>query len=377
MSHHVISTILRHDAKQTSYKIALLRALNDVVLAYPDADTDGHEHVAVPLRMLAEAWIAYYWPFVDPLEPPVLQGVPSLRGDRPRHDVSFRPHLEKLRRTVEEIYGPSGPDGGWHLVEHMRIERKRRHYPAALVELYDAALRQTQKAIRQPIQYAGAGTWTVFDRPRRAALLPDHAHLPGVRPSDVCVAVPAELWRAFHDVSLWVEALCIHEWSLFTARMAGDPTWRGRAYTLLTERPDNRLPIGWERNQIDIMMHEGTHFDCPWTGKRLAPGAYHLDHIVPVSIYPFHELWNLVPADAHFNAHQKRARLPGVEALRRSLPRLAGTYEAYGASRQLSPALRGDVAIRFTRSDTSAHGVASSVSHLVERIATARNVARF
>ena len=39
--HAVISTILRHDSKQTSYNIALLRSLNDVVLAYPDVGHDG------------------------------------------------------------------------------------------------------------------------------------------------------------------------------------------------------------------------------------------------------------------------------------------------------------------------------------------------
>lgn len=43
MSHRIISTILRHDSKQTSYKIALLRALNDVVLAYPDVGRDGRD----------------------------------------------------------------------------------------------------------------------------------------------------------------------------------------------------------------------------------------------------------------------------------------------------------------------------------------------
>jgi len=36
VSHRIISTVLRHDSKQTSYRIALLRSLNDVVLARPD-----------------------------------------------------------------------------------------------------------------------------------------------------------------------------------------------------------------------------------------------------------------------------------------------------------------------------------------------------
>jgi hypothetical protein len=49
----LISTILRHDRKQTSYKLALLRAINDVALAYPLTPPPGMG-VAVPLRVLAE-----------------------------------------------------------------------------------------------------------------------------------------------------------------------------------------------------------------------------------------------------------------------------------------------------------------------------------
>jgi len=49
----VISTILKHDSKVTSYKIALLRAINDVVLTYPDLRTHKSP-VAVPLKLLAK-----------------------------------------------------------------------------------------------------------------------------------------------------------------------------------------------------------------------------------------------------------------------------------------------------------------------------------
>jgi hypothetical protein len=49
----VISTILKHDTKVTSYKIALLRAINDVVLTYPDLRTYQSD-VAVPPKLLAE-----------------------------------------------------------------------------------------------------------------------------------------------------------------------------------------------------------------------------------------------------------------------------------------------------------------------------------
>ena len=337
MSHHIISTILRHDSKQTSYKIALLRALNDVVLAHPDLRHEQRD-VAVPLRKLAEAWVAYYWTFVEP-EHPIDQGVRTLRGGVPRNDLSFRPHLSALRHAWEVIYGPSGAAGGWLVIDHMRSPRKRSQYPPRLIKLYQATLRKIATAIRQPIQYAGEGTWTLFARPRPLADLMDVAAIPGSKQRDSCLVVPAGLWHAFHDVSLWVEALCIHEWSLFTERIT-EGIGRGRAYTLLTERPDNRLPLNWERNHIDLLMEEGRAFVCPWTGRTLQRDAYQLDHIVPIAVHPFHELWNLVPADAHFNMHTKRARLPGTEALHAAAPRLVSIYDSYETSTELGRALR-------------------------------------
>jgi hypothetical protein len=373
LSHRVISTILRHDTKQTSYKIALLRALNDVVLAYPDvAGEDGA--VAVPLRMLAEAWIAYYWPFVA-VGAPIDQGIRSRRAGKERNDLSFRPHLGELRRVWESIYGPSGPAGGWLLVEQMRLARKRAAYDVGFVRLYRVTLRRVSVAITMPIRYAGAGQWSVFAQPQPLGVITGASALPGSAPGEICLVVAGELWRAFRDVSLWVEALCIHEWSQFTERVSA--VRRGEAYTLLTERPGNRLPVDWERNQVDLLMLEGARFECPWTGTPLEARRYDLDHIVPLSVYPFHELWNLVPADARFNRDRKRSRLPGEETMRSATLRLAQVYAHYGTAPALADALRDDVALRFARADVEPLAVALGVSGLVASIAAARNVPRF
>jgi len=53
----LIATILKHDTKTTSYKLALVRALGDLVLSVPDA-APRTQAVALPLRWLAELWVA-------------------------------------------------------------------------------------------------------------------------------------------------------------------------------------------------------------------------------------------------------------------------------------------------------------------------------
>ena len=68
----VVGSILRHDKRTNSYKLALVRSINDVVLSYPDLLETG-KNVVVPLRKLAEYWLAYYWPFTN-LQNPIMQG---------------------------------------------------------------------------------------------------------------------------------------------------------------------------------------------------------------------------------------------------------------------------------------------------------------
>jgi len=43
----VIATILRHDSKTTSYKLALIRSINAVAISYPEIGRTGGR-VAIP-----------------------------------------------------------------------------------------------------------------------------------------------------------------------------------------------------------------------------------------------------------------------------------------------------------------------------------------
>lgn len=372
---HLLSTILRHDTKVTSYKIALLRAINDVVLAFPDLDRAGL-NIVIPLRLLADQWVAYYWPFVDP-QTPVRQ------GSNPTTDMVFRPTLTALRQEWTTIVDTSAPADDFLLVNELRINRKRTGYPPSLLAAYDRAVAAIIKAVQQPIQFAGpkGQHWSVFRKPVRfSAITVPVTPLPGTRPNDLCLVLGPDLWATFRTVSLWVEALCIHEWCLFSERVEqpdGSRVDRGLVYRLLTARPDNRRPLAWERNQIDILLMEGQPFRCPWTTRLLTtPGQYDVDHLIPVGAYPINELWNLVPADRHFNQHVKRDRLPSMQRLQAAEVHLAATYRTYGASTPLARALRDDVAARFARG-TDHQELAHVAVTYIDQIATLRNLARF
>jgi hypothetical protein len=379
-----IATILKHDNKTTSYKIALLRAINDVVLMYPDVARQG-QPVAVPLSRLAELWVAYYWPFAD-AQHPIYQGARAIRDEATRNDVAFRPALTNLRAQWQQLVQlMPQPADGFFLLTEMRTPRRRATYSPALQQAYRQTVAATAKAIQMPIKYAGPGHWSVFDAPARYDQLPPTVlPLPGTQPQDTCVVVPASLWEAFHRLSLYVEALCLHEWCLFTEGVTQDndrQAARGEVYTLLTARPDNRRPLSWERNQVDILLHENHHFTCPWTQKRLTqPQHYDLDHLLPLAVYPVNELWNLLPVDREFNQHTKRDKVPNSQRLTAAEPLLAASYSTYHQSPALQKAVREDAALRFaglSTDHTFAVVLASRAVRFIDDVAAARYVQRF
>jgi hypothetical protein len=127
---------------------------------------------------------------------------------------------------------------------------------------------------------------------------------------------------------------------------------------------------------------EGKAFICPWTEKRVICGIqYDLDHLLPVSLYPINELWNLVPADPDFNSHIKRERLPTLEKLRQAQPHLELAYRHYSTSNLLLLALKEDVEVRFSTVSPSTVSLplalASAVVDLIDIVAESRNLARF
>lgn len=374
----VVGSILKHDRKVNSYKLALIRSINDVVLSYPDL-TDEGKHVAVPIDRLAQYWLAYYWPFADRRNA-ILQGPRAVRGGTLANDMAFRPALTDLKVLWENHFGTSRPSDGFSLVAEMRVARIAASYPPELRRSFHAAVSTTSKAVGQPIRYAGPGgtEYHVFPPPQPATAWPDSVLVPGASPDEVSVLVHSDLWAAFRNLSLWVEALCVHEWSLFTEGLASSGVDRGLVYTLLTSRPDNRRPLTWERNHVDLLMQGGRTFVCPWTGKKLEAGRYAIDHIVPISVYPTNELWNLVPSDERFNAYVKRARMPTPSRMSEAAPRLARTYGLYAASVALKDALDSDVGERFALPPVSEpEAVARAVAKIALAIADARAVERF
>jgi hypothetical protein len=378
----LIQGILRHDRKLNTYKLALIRALNDTALNFAALQGQGRG-VAVPLRVIAEAWIGYYWPFMDE-ERPVFQGPRVFRDRVLRQDVAFRPLLTELKRLWRASpFGSDRPADGMVLVSEMHGGLRGTTYGPDLITRYAHTLRAVARCVQQPITYAGSSgeQYQVFSKQRRLSDLPAGVMpLPGSRTDELCVVVLDAMWEGFKHASVYIDALCIHEWSLFAehVRQTVPDMTRGHVYQALTDRPDRRRPLTWERNQLDLLLLEGHEMHCLWTGRPLFLGGYDVDHLIPVATTPINEQWNLVPSDPGFNQHVKRAQMPGDE-WRSDLPRrLEATYRLYGTSAELESVLRQGSYLRFAADQVATlPRLSEAVTLMVYAVAEARNTPRF
>lgn len=368
-----ISSILKHDRKVNSYKFALVRALNDIALAYPDIKP-GPDGVAIPIRFIAERWVAYYWPFMSE-EGGIKQG-PEAAG---KQDMAFRKDLTNLR-SQWDIGQVGSPSDGFVLVSQMRSAAGRVQLSHELKQQYRKTIRSISRAVHQPIRYAGGGDTPVFAEPQFAYEIRQRVvWLPATRDEDRCLVVHAELWEAFQELSLWIESLCIYEWCLFTESIkqpSGEHLERGTIFQMLTVRPVERRLL-WERQPIIHLMQGGCNFICPWTGHLLQPDSFELDHIVPIAVYPVNELWNLMPADPRAN-NLKRDYIPSLRLLLLAEERFRNSYICYTHHDELGTLLNEDALQRFAQLESQMllETLPRAVIRFAEAIATGRNVGR-
>ena len=378
----LLQRVLRHDKKTNNYKIALVRALNDTAINYAAVMGKGHG-IAVSLRVLAEWWIGYYWPFMD-AQQPVMQGMRITRDEKLRQDMAFREPLTHLKQLwlISDV-GSNRAADGMVLASEARRSDFAAVYGFEMVSAYEKTLRAIANAIKYPIQYAGdaAGQYQVFAKEQRQKVMPPGVvALPGTHPEELCLLVSDEMWETLKFFSIYIDALCIQEWSVFTEETTqfGLEVTRGAVYQMLTDRPDNRRPLNWERNRIEILLMEGQDLRCFWTQKPLTIANYDVDHIIPVATYPLNELWNLVPADRQYNQHVKRALMPSNAWVPILPGRLFTTYSFYQQVAELSTALQRDASRRFTAAQTSSlHNLSNAVTTMIFSVADSRSTPRF
>lgn len=277
----VIST---RERKVATYKLALLRALNDIAMTQPHVVRWRDDaRVEVPVDSIASRWVQYYWRLFDaPTFLPQQQGEQA----KGRHLLGFSSELGALLRH----YSKSGG-----LVVFAREERDGLSGRAA--SLHAALMKALRRTIfAGPVTYAGGalGTGRLFQK------------------AGSMVVVPGPLWRELSLLGHWIGDALVLRWAEMTERLSGEVS-AGEVIDYLLPLPEQQR----DTDDVRALFRDGAR--CVWTDKRVNGSSLHIDHVLPWALWHNNDLWNLVPSSAATN-NSKSDQLPERSFLKTRRP---------------------------------------------------------
>lgn len=334
-----LAGILENDAKTTTYKLALLRALCDINIAcpgrvsyLPEASADPIQAVRrpycapdaaqIPFALVVECVMSYYWGIFVAKTP--------VRQIQEGRSLGFEAALKQL--IVH--YG-----GDWLALRRDWYAGRLNEAaePADVVEAFTKAFEAVADALQKgPIHCAGnslpapdgtpAGNrlFRTTGKPRGALKSVLTPELAAKRMGGLIL--PAWLWRELNFAAPYASDAVLLEWAKLSMRfseLAGLNVKLGDALEALMPPEDAR----------DVELAKALYGEaaqahccrCVWSAQNIRPNNLAVDHLLPWSRTHTNDLWNLVPATRTTNL-QKSDKLPTPELLDAAAPRL---YEAW------------------------------------------------
>lgn len=293
-----IEAVLNRDKKTATYKLALFRAFAEIAMThYNWARWLPNGKIALPLDLVAEKWLAYYWPLFESD-----RFIPQMKGENPQpggKKILFRSSLAELARL-------SQPQGG---LSAFLVARNGK----ALSPAHEAQMKKALKDIKTaivngPIVYAQGG--------------------PGERLFDYdgasrCILMGEDLWQEFSLRGPWIREATILRWSELTRDLARQEIGTGEILELLIRDSSPARNVQDSR----ALFGERGSLECVWTGDRLSRRGWEVDHAIPYSLWHNNDLWNLFPAASAAN-REKRDRLPTRRLLEHRRGTIQETWEA-------------------------------------------------
>jgi SOS-response transcriptional repressor LexA/SAM-dependent methyltransferase len=307
-----IEAVINHDKKDATYKLALLRALCDISQsAYRQACWHPDGTVSVPLGLVSEKWLYYYWPLVDTGD----FIIPQKRGMEINKPIAFRKALTEL---AAHFHGQNGLSRFHGEFQSGRLDLVAR-------QLTDAALNKIANTIVVgPVTYASQGGFS-FEGARSAT---KKCHSPqSLYASLGRIHFNAEVWRELSLVGHWIGEAILLRWAELTVEISRQQLSMSQVLEQLLIRPETERDVSDARN---IYRAQGDLF-CVWTQTSLTESRFDVDHAIPFSLWHNNDLWNLLPSDAKVN-NDKRDRLVSRDALLRSREAIISCWQTTRAA---------------------------------------------
>ncbi|RUO75335.1 HNH endonuclease domain-containing protein [Idiomarina seosinensis] len=280
-----IESVLRHDKKTATYKLALLRAFCDIAEQGHDSMywyADGR--AGVSLNRLAECWLEYYWPLL-------VHDIAQIRGNV---NLKFEKGLRLLIQEAAELYRL--PAESINLLSVFLTQREQDRLPESLANRYSRVIKEiSQTIIRGPVDYT-KGELFEYDQAQQK------------------IMVDGDLWQEFCLSGYWVRDSLLVRWAELSASLAAvgvpTPVQKAHVFGVLLESSN----VARDQSVASKYYKQQSNLCCVWTDEQISAKTLAVDHVLPFSLWFSNDLWNLQPSFKAVNS-RKGDKVPLPELL--------------------------------------------------------------
>jgi hypothetical protein len=141
--------------------------------------------------------------------------------------------------------------------------------------------------------------------------------------------IPYRYFFVFENIGRYIlgNSSLLSKWTNFTLKLRTiENIKESTIYNLLLKSPVTERNVQMVKNILNKLKLENNILKCVWSGKQLT--NYAVDHLIPFSIWPNNNLWNLMPSDSKINL-MKLDKIPSENKLIQSKEEVLYYWNTY------------------------------------------------
>lgn len=364
-----INTIIERDSKDTTYKFALLRGVIEISQEYQHMAHESGDRVSLPLGLLMEKWLLYYYPLIESRE-----FLPQLHGEKPdsfHKRISFRPQYKE----VTDYYAGKG---GFSVFYNDYVNGT---IPLEISPVVRELLGKIKTTITtMPMKHLGRSQghrdYSIFSYNNDTRRIP--AGTPVSQESIVqasgTFSFQKDLFLVFQYLGSFIagDNSLVYQWAEFTSRASGGAVAVAPVMEVLRTVPETGRAVNEAKAVYTSLFQERHGLECVWSGRPINDlTQLHVDHMIPFSVWKNNNLWNLLPALESVNS-KKSDRIPSPALISRRADAIVAYWEClysvypHRFSREINLALTGSLELSSDWREVAIQRLGEKCGWLVE-----------
>jgi len=320
-----IESILAQDAKDTTYKFALLKAFSEIATSPLNRFAEFREgYVHFPIALIAEKWICSYWKLMDTN---IL--IPQKKGGEQNKKLAFRNILEDTIHYYREHRNCTNPYYEFYSDIQNGLTKGSPEYDLGR-ELFNSIVKTI---IVGPVTFSGGSFddtdfFVLGEGAKSFSKRNHHLNPQTLIESCTTVGIKQSAYHELYRYGSWINDSITLRWAKFTEKLmaqSGQSESLGEIISLLSQDFVHERETALARKIYDQYCNEnGGYLQSVWSTKNIT--SYEVDHMLPYSVYANNDLWNLLPASRSEN-NAKRDALVSTDLLRKQRNTIIGYWE--------------------------------------------------